>query len=97
MALQDDVNRNVLVLTAAAGTNVSAVSLAMGKSRSWLQAKLAGRNSWAIRDIEAVSTALGVSPGVLMSADWWPEELRRARRYSKPQPSGSEFPSLAAA
>ncbi len=87
MTLQEQVNRNVLVLAAAAGTNASAISLRMGKSRAWLQAKLAGRNAWAVSDLEAVSEALGVEPEVLMSTDWWPDELLRARRDSNPKPS----------
>jgi len=87
VTLQEQVNRNVLVLAAAAGTNASAISLQMGKSRAWLQAKLAGRNGWAVSDLEAVSEVLGVEPEVLMTTDWWPEELVRARRDSNPKPS----------
>ena len=87
VSLQGQVSDNVRLFTAAQGTSPGAVALRLGKSRQWVQAKLAGRNRWSTDDVEAISDALGVSPMVLMSTDWWPDELRRARRDSNPQPS----------
>ena len=78
---------NVRVFTAARGTSPGAVALRLGKSRQWVQAKLSGRNRWSTDDVEAVARDLGVSPMVLMTTDWWPEELQRARRDSNPKPS----------
>ena len=86
MALQEAVSVNVRILAAAQGTSPSALAVSLGKSRAWIQAKLAGRNGWSLADLDAVSRGLGVEPGVLMSTEWWPDELR-ARRDSNPQPS----------
>jgi len=63
------------------------MALRLGRSRQWVQAKLVGRNRWSMEDVEAMSVDLGVSPMTLMSTDWWPEELVRARRDSNPKPS----------
>jgi cyanate lyase len=96
MTLQEQVNRNVVLLAAAAGTNPSAISLRMGKSRAWLHAKLAGRNAWAVEDVEAIAAVLGVEASTMMTTDWWPDVLR-ACRDSNPKPSGSCFRTLAVA
>ena len=89
MALQQRVSDNVRILAAARGTSPAAVAEAMGRSRQWIQAKMSGRVGWSLSDVDAVSQGLGVEPTVLMTREWWPEELLRARRYSKPQPSDS--------
>ena len=81
---------NVRVFTAAQGTSPGAVALRLGRSRQWVQAKLAGRNRWSMEDVEEMAAALGVDPFVLMSTDWWPEPLVRARRDSNPKPSDLE-------
>jgi Helix-turn-helix domain len=86
MTLQDRVSSNVRVLAAAAGTSPSAVAESVGRSRQWIQAKLSGRIGWSLGDVERVSEGLGVEPGVLMTTDWWPAELR-ACRDSNPKPS----------
>jgi hypothetical protein len=62
-----------------------------------MQAKLTGRNGWSVADVDAVSDFLGVEPGVLMSTDWWPDVLVRARRDSNPKPSDWVPVALAAA
>ena len=90
MSLQECVSDNVRVLTAAQGTSPGTVAVQLGKSRQWVQAKLAGRNRWSTDDVEAFGAALGVPPLTLMTTDWWPEELARARRDSNPQPSDWE-------
>jgi hypothetical protein len=91
MSLQQQVSDNVRVFTAAQGTSPGAVALRLGRSRQWMQAKLAGRNRWRTDEVEEVAAQLGVSPIVLMSTEWWPEELLRARRDSNPKPSVLEF------
>jgi len=87
MVLQDSVSDNVRVFAAARGTSPGAIALRLGMSRQWIQAKMAGRVRWSTEDIEVVSQELGVSPFTLMSTDWWPDELVRARRDSNPKPS----------
>jgi hypothetical protein len=87
MALQDQVSDNVRVLSAAKRTTPTAVARSLGRSPQWIQAKLAGRNRWTIEDVEAIGGELEVSPTVLMSTAWWPEELLRACRDSNPKPS----------
>jgi hypothetical protein len=87
VALQEHVSDNVRLLTAVQGTSPGALALRLGKSRQWVQAKLAGRNRWSMDDVEAVSAALGVPALELMTTDWWPEQLLRARRDSNPKPS----------
>ena len=75
------------ILAAARGTSPAAVAESLGRSRQWIQSKLSGRVGWSLDDVEAVSGGLGVEAGVLMTTDWWPEQLLRARRDSNPQPS----------
>lgn len=75
------------VLAAARGTSPAAVAESLGRSRQWLQNKLAGRNGWTVEDVERVGAQLGVDPAVLMTTDWWPEVMVRARRDSNPKPS----------
>ena len=87
MALQDQVSDNVRVLAAARGTSPAAVAEGVGRSRQWLQNKLAGRSGWSVDDVELIGAQLGVEPGILMTTDWWPEEMLRARRDSNPKPS----------
>jgi hypothetical protein len=96
MALHDQVSDNVRVITAAQGTNPGAMALRLGKSRQWIQAKLAGRNRWSMEDVEAVSEELGVPVMSLLTTEWWPQELLRARRDSNPQPSGWHLEPVAA-
>lgn len=90
MALQDQVSDNVRVLAAARGTSPAAVAEALGRSRQWIQNKLAGRSRWSVEDVEAVGRQLGVDASDLVTTEWWPSQLR-ARRYSKPQPSDLWF------
>jgi hypothetical protein len=87
MALQDHVSDNVRILAAAQHTSPGALAERVGRTRQWIQAKLAGRNGWSVTDVELVSRSLGVDPALLMSIDWWPEQLLRARRDSNPKPS----------
>lgn len=87
MAIQDRVSDNVRVLTAVQRTSPGAVALRLGKSRQWIQNKMAGRNRWSMDDVEAVSEVLGVPAIELMTTDWWPEQMLRARRDSNPKPS----------
>ena len=87
MSLQESVSANVRVLAAARGTSPSALAVSLGRSRAWIQSKLVGRNGWSLADLDAVSEGLGVDAQTLMTTEWWPDELRRARRDSNPQPS----------
>lgn len=87
MTLQEQVSANVRLLAAARGTSPAAIAQSVGRTRQWMQAKLTGRNGWSVADVDAVSDFLGVEPGVLMSTDWWPDVLVRARRDSNPKPS----------
>jgi len=96
MTLQERVSDNVRILAAARGTSPSAVAGDLGRSRQWIQNKLSGRNGWSVEDLEAVADSLGVEPGVLMSIDWWPEVLVRARRDSNPKPSDLGLAAVAA-
>jgi len=91
MTLQMQVGDNVRVLAAAKGTSPGGVAVEIGRSRQWMQNKLAGRAGWSVADVEAVAAALGVDVTVLMTTDWWPEELLRACRDSNPKPSGLSF------
>src|SRR4029077_430140 len=94
MTLQERVSDNVRILAAARGTSPAAVAESMGRSRQWLQNKLSGRSGWSVDDVETISRGLDVEVAVLMSTEWWPEELR-ARRDSNPKPS-DPWPAVAA-
>lgn len=77
------VGDNVRVLAAAKGTSPGGIAVEIGRSRQWIQNKLAGRNGWSVADVEAIAGALGVEPQVLMTTDWWPVELLRAVETGK--------------
>jgi hypothetical protein len=81
------VSDNVRVLAAARGTSPGAVALSVGRTRQWIQAKMAGRNGWSVADVDLVATSLGVEPALLMSTDWWPETSHCA-------PGGIRTPNL---
>ena len=87
MTLQQQVGDNVRVLAAARGTSPGTLAVEVGKTRQWIQSKLAGRNGWSVADVEAIAVALDVDPATLMTTSWWPEELLRACRDSNPKPS----------
>jgi hypothetical protein len=68
MALQGQVTDNVRVLAAAQGTTPTAAARSVGISAERLHAKLQGRVRWNVEDLEALATAFGVDPALLVGS-----------------------------
>jgi hypothetical protein len=68
MALQAQVTDNVRVLAAVQGTTPTAAARSVGISAERLHAKLQGRVRWNVEDLEALATAFGVDPAMLVGS-----------------------------
>jgi len=85
MTLDQQVSENVRHLAYARHTTPTAIARDLGHPPAWIQAKIAGRNGWAVRDVAAVAAYLGVEPATLVDA-WLPDQLR-PRQDSNLQPT----------